>query len=282
MELAFNELSQTPLLGDKFNANARMVHFSEAVAEARRKGLINIRSHYATSEIKLTSDYSFRDWMFDRDFPAVYRELFYDMFLQPFIKEDDIEIEEKYIEANYFFEDTENQILKQECLGLTSAYLSETLAISFQSSPAWLKNTLRIIIERDNDVSVDIVYHVYSKECFGQNSIAEFIQSISSLNLVETTILPENKNIHLAEHHGKQELSELCNRLKYNLFVVEMRSMEWCRGKCNDFIKKVYPNGVIEVVLYKTDRKYALRVQTTGTNLHETQAIADILTEKYS
>lgn len=278
MELAFNEISQAPLLGDKFNANARMVQFSEAVAEARRKGFANIRSHYLTSEIKLTNEYTFRDWMFDRNFPAVHRELFYDMFIQPFIKEDDVEIEEQYIEANYFFEDTENQIPKQKCLGLTSAYLSETLAISFQSSPAWRKNTLKIIIERDNDVSNNEVYHVYSKKCFGQDSIADFVESITILDLVETNINPNDKKFHFTGHHGQQELNEFWSKIKNSPFVVEGISIEWSG---NSFYKKPQRDGKVDIVHLKSDRRYAMQIQTTGRNLRETIEIAKRLEEKY-
>ncbi|HBF87598.1 MAG TPA: hypothetical protein DDX39_03060 [Bacteroidales bacterium] len=278
MELAFNEISQTPLLGDKFNANARMVQFSEAVAEARRKGFVNIRSHNPTSEIRLTNDYTFRDWMFDRNFPAVHRELFYDMFIQPFIKEDDVEVEEKYIEANYYFEDTENKIPKQECLGLTSAYLCETLAISFQSSPAWLKNMLGIIIEKEEHNTTEDVHHVYSRDCFIKNSIADFVESITILNLIETNINPNDKHFHLTSHHGQQELNELWSRVKNSPYVIEGISIEWGG---NSFYKKPQRDGKVNIVHLKSDRRYAIQIQTTGTNLRETIEIAKRIEEQY-
>jgi hypothetical protein len=278
MELAFNEISQTPLLEDPYNANARMVLFSESVAEARKMGFRNIRSHLSTNEIKLTTEYSFRDWMFDKNFPAVYRELFFDMFIQPFLKEDD-EIEDKYIEANYFFEDAENHIPKQECLGLTNAFLSETLAISFQSSFAWLKNKLIIVIEKGEDFAYDEVHHVYSKECFGQNSIDDFIESISNLNLVETDINPNDKKFHFTSHHGQQELNEFWNKIKNSPFVIEGISIEWGG---NSFYKRPQKDGKVDLVHLQSDRRYAMQIQTTGRNLRETVEIAKYLEEQYS
>lgn len=202
MELTFNELSQTPLLDDEYEAKERLLLFAETVAEARRNGFRNIRSHFTTNEIKLTNDYSFYNWMFDKNVPAVYRELFYDMFVQPFLKEGDDEIEEKYISSDFYFEDSHNNIPKQECLGLASAYLSETLAISFQSSPAWLKNILKITIERDNEIIQENVTSVFSKECFIQKIISDFIDSITNLNIIKTNIEPNDKNLHLTSHHG--------------------------------------------------------------------------------
>jgi len=279
MELAFNELSQTPILDDKYKAHERMLLFSKTLAEARRKGFRNIRSHFATYDIKLTNEYSLHNWIFDRDFPAVNRELFFDMFLQPFIKEDEDDIVERYLEANYYYEDLDNQIPKQECLGLTSAFLSETLAISFQSNPAWLKNTLKLIIEKGEDVSEDEVYHVYSKECFGQDSIADFVESITILNLVETDINPNDKRFHLTAHHGQQELNELWSRIKNSPFVIEGMSIEWGG---NSFYKKPQRDGKVDIVHLNSDRRYAMQIQTTGRNLRETVEIAKRLEEQYS
>ena len=277
MELALNEISLTPMLDDKYKANDRMLLFSKAVAEARQKGFRNIRTHISANEISLTNDYSLHNWLFDKEFPADNRSLFYEMFIQPFIKEED-EIEAKYIEANYYFEDTENNIPKQECLGLTSAYLSETLAISFQSSPAWLKNKLDIIIEKGIDTSTEEIHHVFSKECFGQNSIADFVESISTIDLVKTNINPNNKNFHLTSHHGQQELTDLWNRIKNSSFVVEGMSIEWGG---NSFYKNPQRNGKLDIVHLRSDKRYTLQIQTTGRNLRETTEIAKQLEEQY-
>ena len=278
MELAFNEISRSPLLDDKYKANERMLILSKTVAEARKKGFRNIRTHFSTDEIKLTNDYSIHNWLFDKEFPSDNRAVFYDMFVQPFIREGDDEIEEMFIEANYYFEDSENNIPKQECLGLTSAYLSETLAISFQSSPAWLKNTLKIIIEKGEESFQDVVKNVYSRECFNQNLIIDFVDNIGTLNLVETPIIPNDKKIHLTSHHGKKELNELWNLLKSSPFVIEGISIEWGG---NSFYKNPKRDGKLDIVHLKSDRRYALQIQTTGRNLRETVEIAKRLEEQF-
>lgn len=278
MELAFNEISLIPLLDDKYKANERMLLFSKTVAGARKKGFRNIRTHFSASEIKLTNDYSLHNWLFDKDFPAENRVVFYDMFVQPFIKEDNDEIEEKFIEANYYFEDCENKIDKQKCLGLTSAYLSETLAISFQSSSAWLKNTLKIIVKKGEEELQDDVNHIYSKECFNVDSIIDFVENISTLNLIETDIIPNNKKIHLTSHHGQKELNELWNRIKNSPFVIEAMSIEWGG---NTFYKNPKKDGKLDIVHVKSDSRYALQIQTTGRSLRETIEIAKRLAEQY-
>jgi hypothetical protein len=204
------------------------------------------------------------------------------MIATPFINEDDEEIEAQYLASNYFFEDAANNINKKECLGLASEYLYETLSISLDSLPVWRQTKLQIIIESEESTATGNVFNVYSKSSFDQQDILDFVESISEIELQETEISPDNKNIHIADHHGKQELQQLCDELKHSPYVTEMRSMEWCRGRCNNFIKKCHRNGVIEIVLYQTARKYSLWVQSTGRNLRVTKAIAEILRERYS
>jgi len=96
--------------------------------------------------------------------------------------------------------------------------------------------------------------------------------------LTKSAISPVNKKVHLSDHHGKKELDELCDRIKNSPYVEEMQSTNW-GGK--RFIRKVEATGLIEMVLHKTEKQYALNVQTTGKDLIETQAIAEILRDKY-
>lgn len=193
MELSLNELSINLISGNKYEANKRMTLFAKATAEARKRGIRKIRSHYSASEIGLTPDYSFKDWMFDKDFSYELRSLFYDMLIQPFIDEEKEEIENKYIVNKFFHEDLENALSKQKCFGLASAYLSNNLAISFDSSPGWRKNIIKIIVEEEGKSLVEEVCNVFSKECFDQEPIADFLDEVTPVALRETEINPSDK-----------------------------------------------------------------------------------------
>jgi hypothetical protein len=282
MELIFNELSIYPISENKYLSNEKMQVFIGAIAEARKIGFRNVRSHHSANEILLNESYTVLDWLFDKNFPEISRNLLLGMLIQPFINEEDEAIETKYLEAEYFFEHTESNISKTSCLGLASAYLYETPAISFNSMPIWTGIKIDIIVEKEDEIEFQSVFNISSKKSFEVSEFAEFIENISILNLVATSLSIEDKNIHLADHHGKDELQFVCNQLKYNKYVEAMRSMEWCRGRCNDFIKKCHKTGEIEAVLFKTDRKYGLLIKTTGRNLKETKAISEILSELYS
>lgn len=279
MELLFNELSIKPLSTDKFRANDKMKQFSETVATARQKGFRNIRSHFASNEITLTENYSLHDWLINKEVSEIHRNNLYGMIVLPFINEEDEAIEAQYVEANYYFEDSENEMSKTTCLGLTSAYLYETLSISFSSSPIWDNSKLYIIVEKEGQKATESVFNVSNQSSFDVPEIAEFIENLGTITLVKTALEPNSKDIHLADHHGKAELKVLSDQLKRSPYVVSMRSTDW-GGK--NFIRKVHKEGIIEIVLFKTQKQYALWVQTTGRNLRESKAIAEILDDKYS
>lgn len=282
MELSFNELSIYPLSSNVYQANDKMKMFSEAVSAARKKGFNIIRSNYDLHQITLSENYTLSQWIYNKEIPRDYRDLFYGIFSLPFIKEGDEEIENEYIEANYLFEDKESNIAKTKCIGLAAAYLYDTLSISLVSLPIWKKIKLEILIEKDGKTLIHEIFNISEKDSFQDQRITEFIEDLGVVSLIETQFRPDEKRIHLAYHHGRDKLQSLCNQLKYNPYVEEMRSMEWCRGICNDFIKKCHKDGVTEIVLYKTDMKYALWIKTTGRNLRETKAIAEILRDRYS
>lgn len=280
MELVLNELSIS-MVENKFKANDTMIEFAKTVAEGKRKGFKNIRSHFSTHDIKLADNYSMENWFNDKDFlkSKDYKDILLGMVVLPFIKEEDEHIEEQYINANYFYEDIENDIAKTLCVGFASAYLYDTLSISFSSSTYWHKTKFPIIIEADGGRKTDVVYNVFSNTSFNTEEVLKQIESYGDVVLEETKIKIADKKRHIAPHHGTKELNELCDQLELNPYVEEMRSINWGGTK---FIRKTTKEGFIEIVLYKTQRKYALLVKTTGRNKRETDAIAEILNERYS
>ena len=279
MELLFNELSVISPSSDKYAANAKMKLFSEAVAAARKKGFRNIRSHYDSNQIELARGYSMYNWLTSKEVPEAYRNNLYGMLVLPFISDEDEEIESEFIQANYFFEDKSNGIAKTECLGLASAYLYETISIGLQSNNAWKKNNLTISIEANDNKEIETVKNIYSQSCLGVPTISDFVEQLGNLELKESSLAPDDKKFHLADHHGTKELQDLWDKLKRNPYIIEARSTNWGG---NRFIRKFEKNGVLEIVLVDSERKYALWVQSTGTNLRETKAIAAILDEKFS
>ncbi|WP_026755763.1 hypothetical protein [Sediminibacter sp. Hel_I_10] len=280
MEMLFNELSVEPLSGDIYEANKKMELFARTVGEARKRNFRNIRSYHDTNNIKLADDYSLYDWLHKKEVPELYRNFIYGMIIRPFINEEDEEVEEHYITSNYYFESIDPSVPKTETVGLAAAYLYETLSISLSSMFLWDEVTLPIIIESDEDGGlVQNVFNVSRRESFEQPVISEFVEKLGVVEIIETDIEPGEKKIHFSDHHGKDELRAFADKLKLSPYVVEMRGTNWGGKK---FIRKIYKDGTLEIVLTNSSRSYALWVQTTGRNMRETNAIAEILTTKYS
>jgi hypothetical protein len=220
--------------------------------------------------------------MFDNEFAKEnhdFRDFLLGMFRLPFINENDEEIKNKYLGEEFYFEDTDNGIVKQKCLGLAAAYLYETLSISFQNGGAWVKNELNITIETsDGNSKTEIVKNVYSKDCFSKAVITDYVEQLGDIQLQETRIIPADKENHFAPHHGKHELQLFWNKLKNNPYIISAISTGWGG---DSFIRKISRNGTIEIVLIHTVHRYALLVQTTGRNYRETETIAGLLQKEY-
>ena len=278
MKLFLNELSLCPVADSKYSAIERMAVFAKTVSVARQKGFRNIQCDYPINAILLAQQYSLFDWLNDYSVPREYRDFMYGVIIPPYIDEEDSEFE-KYVDAFITFENSEYNISKTNCIGMASAYLYNFPTISILSIPLWRQPILQIIIEKEGNIVYEKIHNISSCESFNIPDIKDFIDNIRELILVETTLNPEDKIIRLADHHGKSELQELCAQIKYNPYVEEMYSTDWGG---NRFIRKIFMNGIIKIVLYKTQRKYALKVKTTGRNLRETQKIAKILEEKFN
>lgn len=282
MDLMFNELSMSARTLTLSEANRIIEAFVHTIVEANKSNRIKkIRYCVNFHEIYIAENYSLQDWLHQKNTDKNLKDLIYSTFTYPFISEDDEYGQSQFVENNFLYTNGDNGI-KQACLGLASAYLSDAIAISLQTDSSWKKNIISMYIENPINSKIVDVLNVFSKDCFITDDINSHIGRNTQPELVASQIEPDEKKIHLADHHGKAELSALCQRLKNNPYIVEMRSMEWCRGNCNKFIKKFNKHGVIELVLTETDRKYGLWVQTTGRTYWETAAIAKLITEIYS
>lgn len=280
MELMFNELSLEPVSANKFEAIEKAKQFALTFSAGRKKGFQRIRAVYHYSEIKLSQDYSIQDFLFDKTLPHKdykdLKDLLFGNINQPFIKEEDEAVEENYILSNINYHQNGSE---HDCLGLAAAYLYDVPAISLNSSNEWQNNQININVEVGGVTNIQQVFNVYSNNCFSIPIIAQHIENLGDLELIETELKPEDKNLHLTGHHGKKELKNLWNKLKLSPFVISGLSIEW--GGQN-FIRKTTDKGIIEIVLPKSARQYAMQITSTGRNKRETEAIANNLRERYS
>lgn len=104
--------------------------------------------------------------------------------------------------------------------------------------------------------------------------------TLSSCHKEETS--PEKKKINLpGTHHGNDVLMSFAKKLTQSPYVKEVISSIEYQPRRTKPIKRVHPDGRIEIVMTNTDAGYGLVIQSTGTKKAETRAIAIHLEERF-
>lgn len=100
-------------------------------------------------------------------------------------------------------------------------------------------------------------------------------------HLRRSTEKPEKKDIHLRDDHGIDILNHWAKRLVNNPYVEAVANSIPFNPHTTNPMKNVHDNGLIELVLTKTDAGHGMVVKTTGRNKKETEEIASILLSRY-
>lgn len=93
---------------------------------------------------------------------------------------------------------------------------------------------------------------------------------------------PEDKKIHLRDDHGRDVLMRWAKKLVNNPYVEEIVNSLPFSPRTTNPIKKVYDNGLVDIVLTETDGGYGMVLKTTGRNRMETEEIVNILKSRYN
>ena len=283
MEMIYNELSVAPVSANKTLANQRVAHLIECYKAAQQSGFEKIRFSKQFHEIEISKGYTLQQWL-DETNQRNYKDLILGARTYPFIKPEDTYVEDVYILHHFYFENAEHEMIRTECLGLAAAHIYDTLAISFTGHTVWVSNS--ISIAKVNDATgatenVDVT-NVFSSDCFGRQNIKTFIERISEVVLQLSPLNPNDKQIRFRPDHGTDVLNTFARRINNNQYVNGIiNSLPW-NSRTTNFIRRVYPNGLIEVVLYWTDEGLGMVIQTTGRNQRETEEIARLLEEEYT
>jgi hypothetical protein len=272
MDLVFNELSVLPLATDKTKAFARVDQFLLTFKHANEFEYNRIRFHTSFNSIELSKNYFIENYCSEPK-NRTKATLLRGLFRFPFIDENSEE-ENRYIQNYFYLEKGDKRI---ETYGLAVAYLYSTLGIGFCSEPFWNNSKFQLITITDEIASNDIVFCVSKPNHFDDDDLKTFIENNTPLQLIKTNIDPKTKSINLRDDHGKDVLLKFSKKIVNSPYIIEIINSIPYNPHNNEFIRKIYPNGNIEIVLTKTDKGLGIVVKTTGRNKHETEAIADIL-----
>jgi hypothetical protein len=283
MEMMFNELSETPVSNNKALANQKVAALIECHKKARENGFQKIRFSKNFHKINIANGYNLEQWLNETN-QRTYKALILSARTFPFINSEDSWAEDEYLKYHFYFENPEPLFERTKCLGLAAAHIYDSLSISFQGSPIWESNIIAITKVNDQNLlaeKVDVT-NVFSGCCFNTETVQKFIERISEIVLAPSLLQPSEKAIHFRPDHGTYELNEFAQKIIKSPYVHGIiNSLPWNPRNTN-LIRRVYPDGRIELVLYWTDKGLGMVVQTTGRNQRETEEIAKLLEEEYT
>ena len=281
MNLIFNEISFLPLSADENALRTNFINLLKVYELAKRDfGFKHLVFPKNIGQINVVPSVKFMDWVYSLPSGGEKNNIL-SVVKRPF--GDDV-LQEQVEELNkYYFNDIANGIPDTYCNGMAVAHVKDNLCISLSSSTIWDKLTLdffKIIDDELNTINVSVSN--VSKEAHIQiPAVITYIQSISTIVLIEDNTIPANKNIALRHDHGQNILKAFSDRLVFSKYVVSVINSLPFNPRAVNLIRKIYADGKIELVLYWEDAGYGIIIQTTGRNYKETEAIAEIIKKDF-
>lgn len=284
-QLIFNELSFKNKVKTEHDAKALMENLISTCKSAYTNEFKNLRMESDAFYAELAEGYSIFSWLRDKTVNRTLKDTFMSIRKSPCLEEDGDEderevVEEHYINYNYFIDQQENlEFHNLKIHGLAISYLYDSLAVSLANNRFW-EQCIITLRKSDSQGSINILTRNISTPLH-VNTHKEWIDEWRSITLIESSLDISEKSIELRDDHGKDVLTRFAKRLIKIKYVNHVINSLPFNPKETDFIKEVYGDGKIELVLTKTDQGLGLVVQTTGRDLAETQKIAEHIKKKF-
>ncbi|HPS87704.1 MAG TPA: hypothetical protein PLY36_13215 [Spirochaetota bacterium] len=278
MDMVFNELSILPLAVDKTESYNRLFEFINTFKKASTYGFKRIRFDKQYNQIELSHGYTIEDFCGETTDKNL-KSLLLGLRRYPFI-DSDTDQEISYIQNQYYLE---KNGYKEKCYGLAAAYLYSTSGIGFLSESFWEQVKFSLIVENcdTGNMTENDIFCLSMERHVNDPGFQSWLENLGDVILVTTDLLPDEKEIKLRDDHGKDILKTFAERLVLSPYIIKVINSLPFNKNDKKFIKRIYPDGKIELVLTNTDDGYGMVIQTTGRNLRETEEIAEILKEKY-
>lgn len=276
MDFIFNELSFRNNASDIHSAKSGMVNLLQVCKKSRELGMMRLAIRPDYFEQYLHNEYRISDWLNDHTVSKVLKDLLFSIVRQPYIDNNDNEIEERFISSYAFL--IEDDSLAVE--GLAIAYLYQTLAVSLQFSNDWDVHEISL---KFSEVGYDnqIVKVNHASQVNHVELHKDWIASRVGIKLPISNLSFSEKQINLRDDHGKDLLLKFSRKLVRSPYVVKVINSLPFNPQKTDFIRTYYEDGKIEIVLTRTDQGLGVIIQTTGKNFFETKTIAEILNEEF-
>ncbi len=287
MKLAFNELSFQPVGNNSHTLYQQVIDVLRNYKYISDEfGYDHIITPTELSTCEVLESCSFVQWFADLSPPQKNR-------IQPLLMRrpfSDESLGEEVEKADkYFYQNDDPEIPQQYCKGLATAHILGLPVISIGTDTVWKVDKIDFY-QYDDQMSEATMVDAINLSSGGidandragnYRSIIEYSRDNCSLVLIECGIKSSDKKIKLSEHHGSDKLVALAKvMLKDEYTVSVINSLPHC-SETSRFIRKCHPDGRVEITMHWEDAGYGMVFQTTGRNLRETEAIAQILRKNH-
>ena len=278
-QLCFNELTLQPECIDETEMYKRVHEYAKVLQSAQEQiGTKLVRYETDLSNIRLSKDTSLKDFCTKYRRDASLIAILY-THTMPQVDPEDASV-------NKAFQGTKVSIAidGNECpsLGLSASYAYGVPSIGFASSQYW-NNVMHDIHITSKDNSINTIWPcLTTTEQFLQEEFKQWVQEHRDIEILPTKLLFKDKEVHLRDDHGKDVLEKHATLVCQNEYVEGVLCSLPFKPHWRTYIYNTTDDGIVDIVLFWDDRGLSMRIKTTGRNIQETTAIAEILKEKYS
>lgn len=281
MNLTFNEISFQPYVGNGHVLKSKFLNLVKTYKELKTNyGFNHLVFPSAIANFKVLSHQNTYEWLSSLNGKDKEDILIY--IKKPF-SNDVLDGQMEDLDA-YYFENIILGIKSTNCIGLGLAHLQNTATISLDSDNFWHSDSIEIIrvYEENNDLASEC-HHVRNVVLSSNLSteFKEFAESILKIEMVETSLSPEEKPIRFRDDHGQDVLMAFAKRIRKSPYITQIINSIQFNRQTVRFIRRIFEDGKIEIVLHWEDDGYGMVIQTTGRNYRETEAIAVLLKNEY-
>ena len=282
----FNELSTQPLCVSETNVEQRVREFLNMWKVVRKHTSIKrVRHDGDMTTIPLTQTQTLQDYVntHTKD-PEVIALL--GTFIQPHVDTDDVISFQKYIDTKTKVATEDNVLTLAD--GFNAAYCQNTFCVGFESCATWQKDFFDLVVTSNGKknnvrwvcISSSRVYSDEGEKTGCKSALDKWLQE-RNVELMESSLLPEQKPSNVEGDHGQHLLKEHAKMLNRHPYVEGALTSLPFKPHSHEYVYKIYDDGLLDIVLWWEDDGYSMRVKTTGRNVAETKAIAKILREKF-
>ncbi len=274
-DVYFNELSVPYPVTVNTDTDFLIQNYAETIKEACNQGFGKVRYEKEIDHIMLREDFSLAQYLY-KNITLQSVKVLLATQTKPYIPEGD-KAEVPYIMNQYYIMFKGEKIHAE---GLTAAALSASMAIGMENAN-WTENCYEVFEKRPEAKTLrkaDVLY-AYNPNFFTNEKFVEWADVNLPPKIEECGILPMKKEIHLADHHGKDVLNRLAKRLVCEKFVKGILNSTDRNAQEKNFISGI--NSNIIYITMVDNGGFGMAVSTTARNEREAGYIAKLIEKKY-